>query len=258
MPWIVFLPGAIWHAWKCRAEPLFQILLWFAAGFVVFSLIPTKANRYILGLYPPMAILVGAYLASWVRDPARGSAAVRWLSVGTLAVCAIGGAAMVAGNQAGARWGQYGLHLGLPALGAGIIGLLLWRRLGVKALVGVAACLGIAASVIYFPLRNAEKSPRPLATFLNGAHAAPENVVWYRSYEPGVAYYAGFPVMPCVNELASLGEHPGKLIIAAKRDAAARPEVFGDVKPVGSFRLGREEYEVYGEAPAEVEMPTRH
>ena len=68
LPWMFALPGAIAHAWRREAgtreaRPLAFALLW--SGFIVafFSASGSKLPAYILPAFPPLALVLGRYLA---------------------------------------------------------------------------------------------------------------------------------------------------------------------------------------------------
>lgn len=70
LPWIVWLPGAFVAAWRCEGSQRSaarSLLSWFVAAFLMFSLLSGKRARYLLPLYPAVAILIGAYLAGAMR-----------------------------------------------------------------------------------------------------------------------------------------------------------------------------------------------
>jgi 4-amino-4-deoxy-L-arabinose transferase-like glycosyltransferase len=70
-PWSLLLPGALVQAWRARREQrsAYALLLFFAAAFVIFSLISGKRGRYLLPLYPALAILVAHYAVALSTGP---------------------------------------------------------------------------------------------------------------------------------------------------------------------------------------------
>lgn len=69
-PWIVFLVQSLRHhwpiSWKDRVlqkKPLF-LMIWASVTFIFFSLSKSKLIPYIVPVFPPLAILVGNYLAA--------------------------------------------------------------------------------------------------------------------------------------------------------------------------------------------------
>jgi 4-amino-4-deoxy-L-arabinose transferase-like glycosyltransferase len=67
LPWMFAMPAAILHAWRseagARIQPLRLALLW--SGFVVlfFSISGSKLPAYVLPAFPPLALVLGRYLA---------------------------------------------------------------------------------------------------------------------------------------------------------------------------------------------------
>src|SRR5215467_5099420 len=65
LPWTFLLPYSIKVQRKqWTQETTLFLMLWTVLPFVFFSLSQTKLSHYILGIYPPLAILVGTALAS--------------------------------------------------------------------------------------------------------------------------------------------------------------------------------------------------
>ena len=77
-PWTLLLPMTVAEFRKRSAanEHLF-LILWIALPFLVFSLSASKLPHYILPLYPPLAILVGATIAK--AFSAAPSAKMTWV-----------------------------------------------------------------------------------------------------------------------------------------------------------------------------------
>ncbi len=68
LPWVVFLPRALWAqvgTWSAdrrgRSAELF-VLLWFLLPFLFFSASRSKLIPYVLPFFPPLALLLGAWL----------------------------------------------------------------------------------------------------------------------------------------------------------------------------------------------------
>ena len=81
-PWSVFLVQAVRHSlplsWAGRAERKEEIFLMLWAGiiFLFFSASSSKLIPYLLPVLPPLALLVGKYLAdAWDNNPAGGFSA---------------------------------------------------------------------------------------------------------------------------------------------------------------------------------------
>lgn len=97
LPWLIFLPQGFWLAWKNRELGWAKlVLLWSAVYLLVISLMQTKLPWYIMPLYPVLALVTGAMLATiWnpkdvigIRPIAQGKFPRSW-------IMALGGLAMV-------------------------------------------------------------------------------------------------------------------------------------------------------------------
>lgn len=82
LPWTAALPAAGRDAWMRRDRSAGFCLLWAAAIFVFFSLSKGKLGTYILPCLPPLALVVGRYLASRFTTPPTDPTDARWLATG--------------------------------------------------------------------------------------------------------------------------------------------------------------------------------
>ncbi|HTY68077.1 MAG TPA: phospholipid carrier-dependent glycosyltransferase [Alphaproteobacteria bacterium] len=68
LPWVVYLPSAIWESvgtwWADRRERSAEllVLLWFLLPFLFFSASRSKLIPYALPFFPPLSLLLGAWL----------------------------------------------------------------------------------------------------------------------------------------------------------------------------------------------------
>lgn len=81
-PWTAVMVQAVWKSltgmYQKNSAMLF-LNIWAAFIFIFFSISRTKLVSYILPMYPPLAIIVGCYLAELVRKrPRYGGAPVSW------------------------------------------------------------------------------------------------------------------------------------------------------------------------------------
>ena len=72
LPWFIFLPSAIIHAYskeivRKRKEVLF-LMTWFAVIFIFFSLSRGKRSLYLLPLYPAVSLLIGKTWNDFISD----------------------------------------------------------------------------------------------------------------------------------------------------------------------------------------------
>lgn len=74
-PWSAFFPFAFiwtgWRWWKDRRSPMALPLAWFVVVFVLFTVVRTKFDWYLLPLYPSAVLIVAPWLATLVRRPTR-------------------------------------------------------------------------------------------------------------------------------------------------------------------------------------------
>lgn len=70
-PWTILLPAAAVHFAKCSIKGEMLLLsLWVALPLLFFSLSSSKLPHYILPVFPPLAIIVGAAMANMLADSA--------------------------------------------------------------------------------------------------------------------------------------------------------------------------------------------
>ncbi|MDA3959717.1 MAG: glycosyltransferase family 39 protein [Planctomycetota bacterium] len=97
LPWCIFIPGALWAAWRDRSDPYVRLaFIWFVASFVFLSLATTKRPVYLMPAYPALAYLIarhGLELAErgvWFRARRGAVVLISSLMVGIGAVTVLG------------------------------------------------------------------------------------------------------------------------------------------------------------------------
>lgn len=201
LPWIALVPQALraaWPAWHVREqhrEELF-LILWAVLVFAFFSASGSKLIPYILPTLPPLALLLGRYLApAWAAPPIRGLRLGFWLFLG------FGGllAAFVSGKLAAraqetaefARFGWRGYALAV-LLGACAMALFfLGRSRFVRgALTALALAAGGLVSVFDggLPAFDTKFSVKTHAAVVRERLTATDEVMTFR------AYYQDLPV----------------------------------------------------------------
>jgi len=95
LPWSGWLWGALrdgWHARRTDASPLWVCTLWVivVVGFLSLSL-GDKASRYLLPVFPPLAVLAGHAVgkAAWARQAAVGALAAALPLLGIVTTVAV-------------------------------------------------------------------------------------------------------------------------------------------------------------------------
>jgi len=94
LPWSLFVPAALWYG--CRdadaaTRRAFRFLLCWALVYVVLITITShRRERYLLPVYPALALMVGGLWQRWMRSPDRRALRIHgWLWSATAAVAAI-------------------------------------------------------------------------------------------------------------------------------------------------------------------------
>jgi 4-amino-4-deoxy-L-arabinose transferase-like glycosyltransferase len=97
LPWLIFLPQGFWLAWKNRELGWAKlVLLWSAVYLLVISLMQTKLPWYIMPLYPALALVTGAMLATiWNPKDIIGTRPITQRKFSQSWIMALGGLATV-------------------------------------------------------------------------------------------------------------------------------------------------------------------
>lgn len=137
VPWVFFLPSALAMAlkggWSRRAEnrEAWFLIIWAVFILLFFSISHSKLIPYILPAVPPLALLVGRYLASAVELSGGWTASLRWpvrlcalfLWIGALAIPVVG----YVREEAGELSGGASMVFIVGALICALAGFGLWR-----------------------------------------------------------------------------------------------------------------------------------
>jgi len=259
-PWVLFLPWAAPWAWRRRGFPR-AMLLWAAVGFVFFSAISGKRDRYLTPLYPPIAIVLGAWL-----DGATDALSQRWIRVAARIATGFFMVAAYAFGAAGLALISLALNLypktydiewtfvTVPMIvGAFAFGAILFAvaRRGIRArregnlphvagfvVLGMVVFM-LAYDFLLVPQLDQVKSPRPVAEAMN---AWPGEVAAYPAHFSG-AYnlYSGrlkIPVLETTEEvLAHLGAE-GERLVLTSRESYERPQE-GEARSLKEVLAGR-------------------
>ena len=239
-PWTGFLWSALrkalgggWAARKENANAWF-LVIWAAFIFLFFSKSHSKLPPYILPVFPPLAVLIGG----WLAQPAEGTErAGRRIGSGTFSlICGLLGAAMlVAVLKPGLvirdpvqalALRPYAFVLAAIALAGG--GLTLWLARLRRPLVTLGAMLTTTAvfyAALTFAVPDIQRpGTRELALIVKARAQPGDRVVNYHEFFHDFAFYAG-RVVDVVD---------GKGELELEEDAAARAS--GRFPDDGEFR----------------------
>ncbi len=84
LPWTLFVIGALVGLWQQRrslaaTDARLYLLVWVAVVFGFYEFASSKRSVYLLALYPPLALLVGA----WWHEQTQWAGELRWLATAT-------------------------------------------------------------------------------------------------------------------------------------------------------------------------------
>jgi 4-amino-4-deoxy-L-arabinose transferase-like glycosyltransferase len=220
------------------------MLLWAAVGFVFFSVVSGKRDRYLTPLFPPLAIVVGAWLdqaiaGAWARRAARfANGFFTGAGAGLLAV-ALGGRLLAPRFDDEAAAALEGLATPFGIAGAAFFAaaLFLLGRRGIRAaraglLPRSAGFLALqvplfllAYDLLLVPRIDEFKSPREVAEELN---RWPGEVAAYPAHFSG-AYnlYSGrlrIPVLETADEVLAHLAADGQRFVLTSRESYERPK----------------------------------
>lgn len=247
LPWIFFLPGALWLGWRRatandRRGCLFA-LCWMVVTVLFFSLSPAKRTVYVLQMFPAMAMMVAWSFSEIAHSWSR----LRRFALVPVALLAALFAALpiawfVLGRQRPERAAK--LLARIEPLGPGlltevtvVVGLmfagalaawLLGRRGHPGRLVGALAtgmgAAGLAAVLLVLPRFDAVKSARPLSQKFVQLAAPDEAYAIYPRLDPRFVFhtrrYAETPASEA--ELQAFVQRPGRVWLLITRPALAK------------------------------------
>ncbi|MEP7009449.1 MAG: glycosyltransferase family 39 protein [Acidobacteriota bacterium] len=207
LPWTLFLPQALKSAWRSepteRRQTLF-LALWAALVFGFFSLSDSKLMPYVLPAVPPLALLVGRWIAGveWAtqqpgRSPLRAALWVL-LPLGLILALAVafwptpteGTKDRAFLDLLGAYRPALAICFAFIALAPFILDRLGQRRAGIAALVLGNAFLFTTLGALA-PRFDAYRSTKPLVEALLPQLQPGDEVASYHFYPHTLAYYLG-------------------------------------------------------------------
>ena len=268
LPWIVFLPQAVYLCVRRRTPQRLLPVVWFATVFVFFSLMSGKRGLYLLPLFPAAALLVGVFFdACLSRAMPRNALSVPAVVLGVLFVALAGGLCFVGRLvevpdylEAPARL----LWMAAAVLGAGgavLIGVVAARR---HAAVLPAVCvtmlaLALVMTLAIFPAMNANKTARFICEDLLHARTGGEPVVLYNDESRSGAYHF-YTRLPLV-DVAEEGELVERLragektyvILSEENYTRLRPETTAGWQRVAARQVGHRSMRVFWSGGVEIE-----
>jgi 4-amino-4-deoxy-L-arabinose transferase-like glycosyltransferase len=231
LPWTVFLVGAV--AWWRRATPDADrraIGWWAVAMWLLIGLSGIHRVRYLVPIYPGLALLAAEFLAG-----ARDDRGIAWLRRTTLAFVALALVVAVLGltplldriGGEGRPWvpdtmGERALSSAL-VLGAALASLIALRRRAFAA-VGLSVALGVGGVLVIegvcYPARFARDfDVRPLATAARRLTPPGVAVAAYPDLPLTYDFYLGVPVVELSDDAVAtlVAEPPRGALIATPR-----------------------------------------
>jgi 4-amino-4-deoxy-L-arabinose transferase-like glycosyltransferase len=250
LPWSLFMPLAAWTAFRARthdtagtARTLRVLLAWAALMAVPLSLSRGKIDYYLLPLYPPLSLAVGAHL---VRGPWSGRERT-WARC-VLVLCALLLAALpAAALRVPSDWlpsaSWWLLVAAVPLLGALACAWAAWRPRPpavLATLAGASATVFLAASAVLLPAFAAAQPHRALlADVQRERFYRPDAAVVVCEDEARVQREVLFHARVAVQEQCDLwapasSPHPFLLLLRApERQALSAVE---GLREVGTYR----------------------
>jgi len=149
MPWTPILAVAVWQLWRRRGRPAERfVLLWLLVPFCVVALSQNQRTRYLLPLYPGLALLVARWADAHAPAAARSERGLAW------AVLALSGVGVLA--LAGPDWLVPGDGLAFldtapwstALLAAGLLGAAIVMSWGLRSARPALLVHGVAATAL--------------------------------------------------------------------------------------------------------------
>lgn len=195
-PWIAILPQAIWNAVATRGEKgrlLLFMSLWAAFIFVFFSVSQTKLVSYILPMYPPLAILVGAYIAQLGERYPKPRPIMWGVSLTLLSVLLAAGMLLGLKEMPALAKGVY-LQIAVLFGMVAFVWWFIWRK-AYAWVVGVKTfAMGLFALVllsVMFPIAAPDFSSKNIAAELVRHYDGKSPLYVVKFLRPGVSFYSG-------------------------------------------------------------------
>ncbi len=246
-PWALFLPWAAPWAFRQKGLPR-AMLLWAALGSVFFSAISGKRDRYLTPLFPPLAIVVGAWLDAAVATPLARRAArfanAFFLGAGAgLLAAALFGRLLARrfDDEAATALRELATVPGVAATSIFAVLLFLLGRRGIRAarsgflpraagfLAAEVTVFLLAYDLLLTPKINGFKSPRLVAEALN---RWPGEIAAYPAHFSGAynlySRRIRIPVLETPEEVLAHLAAEGKRLVLTSQESYERPHAGQD------------------------------
>jgi 4-amino-4-deoxy-L-arabinose transferase-like glycosyltransferase len=202
LPWLVFLPGALYLCFAERTRDdrsrLLLPFVWVVGLFLFFSMSNTKRSEYILPIFPALALLVG-YALDWALLQWEDTLVRRRFFTWPLYVAlGLGALAAPIGAIYAATLSMDWLAIVLPIsvlvlIGCAISLLLIRRERGVQSIVTLVILVAAVVAYASGPLVakwNQEKSAKPFCLQINEYLGPGETLKTYRFYKAMYGVYS--------------------------------------------------------------------
>jgi 4-amino-4-deoxy-L-arabinose transferase-like glycosyltransferase len=224
-PWSVLFGPSLWtmgrqlrdnSPWRAGYV---LVCCWLAVWIGFFSLAGTKLPSYVVPAYPALALLMGAFVERWLREPALLTKLWPRLAWGIVAVVGVGmivALPIVAHLYLDDQW--FLGAIGLVPLTAAIVGLVFCQRDLVRPSLWTMAALGGALTVLLFsvavgyvdPLQDSPLLAREIAARTPNGRPAP--VASFHHFRPSLVFYVEQPIAKYESPAEVekfFAEHPG-------------------------------------------------
>jgi 4-amino-4-deoxy-L-arabinose transferase-like glycosyltransferase len=239
-PWSVFLAPA-WsnmkgqlaarHPWR---PGYILVWCWLAVWIGFFSLAGTKLPSYVAPAYPALALFIGCFVDTWLRESGALSRVWARMAWGTVALAGVGmlvGLPIVAYVFLGGDWllGAAGL---IPLAAAGV-GLRFSERGQPVRAAWTMAALGVVLAVTLFGYGAARVDRHQMTPPLVDAIAShtrsgqSPSIVSFHFFRPSFVFYADRPIdqLRTADEVRSFfAEHPGDAFLITTDERLKRLE----------------------------------
>ncbi len=195
-PWIAALPQALWNACNERGERgrmLLFMTIWAGFIFLFFTVSRTKLVSYILPMYPPLAILLGAYIARLGERYPRPRPVLWGVGLTVLNCLFAGGMLFGLKEMPELAQGVY-MQVAILAVMLALVWWFIWRKeyawvVGVKTL-GMGMFIFVLIGVM-FPVAAPAFSSKAIASELVRQYDGKSPLYVIKFLRPGVSFYSG-------------------------------------------------------------------